>query len=352
MAVSVAIVGSHGFGAKRGGWDQLVNCLCRYKSESVVYTVFNPKENTSQSSIEGVKIQRLPISKNSGFLSMLSDALALIFASKYDTVLLLGPKVVPLALILKLFTRVRLVINVGGIEWLRPQFGLVTKLYLRLCFFLSVRYSNAVILDNQSYFDFVNIKFHDHCQYIPYGADISHQLNVDQLGEEFPFLKKNFFLSVSRSIRDNMIRELCEAFRSPECEHLRLVLISNFSKSEYGRDVFNSYKDDENIILIDGLYNKDKLDCIRRNTMAYIHTHTLCGTAPSLVEAMASGVPVISNDLLQNRYTTVNDAVYFSDFEDLVRVVNHDFSEGVISAEVNARYEWPEIVKSYEDMMV
>ena len=307
-----------------------------------------PKDNVSECNVEGVKVRLLPVSKNSGIASLIADALALVYGSRHDVILLLGPKVVPIAILLNSLFRRRLIVNTGGIEWLRPQFSCLTKLYLKLCFYLATRYSDIVILDNQSYFKFVKSTVQRRCIYIPYGGDISYELSADQVKDEFPFIKNKYFLSVSRSIEDNMIAELCETFRSPDCSHLQLVLVSNFSNSEYGRETFTKYQNCDNITLIDGLYDKHKLDCIRRMADAYIHTHTLCGTAPSLVEAMTSGVPIISNNLSQNRYTTANTAIYFNDYQELVAVLNGDYSNGVMPPKVMRRYEWSEIVKAYE----
>ena len=80
-------------------------------------------------------------------------------------------------------------------------------------------------------------------------------------------------MSISRSLEDNQIAELCECFIKLE---KKLVLISNLSKSEYGKSILKKYNNYENVVLIDGLYNKQELDLVRRKCKAYIHTHTLC----------------------------------------------------------------------------
>ena len=50
--INVAIVGSHGYKAQRGGWDQLVNNLCLRKCSGVDYTIYNPKDNVSECNVE------------------------------------------------------------------------------------------------------------------------------------------------------------------------------------------------------------------------------------------------------------------------------------------------------------
>ena len=71
------------------------------------------------------------------------------------------------------------------------------------------------------------------------------------------FLSKDYFLSISRSLKDNKIDELCSVFKDSS---KNLVLISNLSKSEYGKNVLKKYNKTKNIYLIDGLYNKPELD--------------------------------------------------------------------------------------------
>ena len=74
-------------------------------------------------------------------------------------------------------------------------------------------------------------------------------------------------------------------------------------KTKYGKKILKKYREKKNITLIDGLYNKKELDLIRRQCIAYIHTHTLCGTAPSLVEMIVCEKPILSIDIPQNRFT-------------------------------------------------
>jgi len=61
----------------------------------------------------------------------------------------------------------------------------------------------------------------------------------------------------------------------------------------------------------DSVYDLKELDTIRSNAQLYIHSHSFCGTAPSLVEAMNLGLPVLTFDVPTNRYTTENKAIYF-----------------------------------------
>lgn len=345
----VAIIGSHGLYANYGGWDQLVRNLAERKSDEIEYLIFNSSDSPDITTIPpGVKVRKLKL-KASGFEGLFYDFWSILICFwKVDTYLLLGVQGIPLLVILKLFKRKRIVSNVGGIEWERPKFSYFSKVYLKICFRLSFQFSNSVILDNKHYEKFVPENPHANFSVIPYGGEIDTSLNVtEKLLTKYPFLNSSFCLSISRSLEDNLLYDLCESFVG---SHHTLVLISNFTNSVYGNEVYKRFSNVDNIILINGLYIKPELDLIRRKCKVYIHTHTLCGTAPSLVEMIISRRPIISIDNPQNRFTLYNQAFFFSSFVDIQKVLNEksNLDEFIASDEICSIYSWDKIVDEYE----
>ena len=135
------------------------------------------------------------------------------------------------------------------------------------------------------------------------------------------FVKYEYYVSFSRAQSDNNIHLLINTFEFLPVKIL--VIISNWQVSEYGKNIWEEFKDKfENIILLDAVYDKKELNYLRSKSLAYIHSHSFCGTAPSLVEAMALELPIISFDIPTNRYTTDNKAVYFKTEEDLKNTIN------------------------------
>ena len=99
-------------------------------------------------------------------------------------------------------------------------------------------------------------------------------------------------------------------------------MISNLSSSNYGKYILKRFKDISNIELIDGLYNKDELDLVRRKSYAYIHTHSLCGSAPSLIEMIVCGKPILSLKNKQNFFTLNGEGIYFDSFKQLKEIIS------------------------------
>lgn len=347
----VAIIGSHGLYANYGGWDQLVNNLAERKSSQIEYLIFNSVD-TSRDIVcpAGVEVRWLKL-ESSGLQGIFYDFWSILISyKKCDTLLLLGIQGIPVAAFLRLFRRFKIVSNVGGIEWARPKFGLFSKTYLKFCFKLAFMVSDCIILDNQHYEKFIPKRKNANVKTIPYGGTIDYSLEiVEEIVQKYPFIKGEYFLSVSRSLEDNKLLEICESFSD---SNNKLVLISNFSKSKYGMHVYNSFKDKSNIFLINGLYIKPELDLIRRKCKAYIHTHTLCGTAPSLVEMIVAQRPILSIDIPQNRFTLFNQGLFFKEFAKLQETISNvdDYNKYIPSLETTYIYGWQNIVNHYESI--
>lgn len=348
----IAIVGSHGLYANYGGWDQLVRNLAEKKAESKIeYLIFNSSDSPIQQTYpNGIEVRKLKF-KASGFEGLFYDFWSILICYwKVDAILLLGVQGIPIIPLLRIFKRIKIISNVGGIEWERPKFNIFSKKYLKFCFNLSFKYSDYVVLDNQHYNKFTPPKSNAKIIVLPYGGEIDSSLEItNELIIKYPFINEEYFLSISRSLVDNQIDELCDCFSQMK---YKLVLISNFSKSEYGLNVYEKYKGFSNIILIDGLYLKPELDLVRRKCKAYIHTHTLCGTAPSLVEMIIAGRPIISTDNPQNRYTLNNQGFFYSSFDELKNFVNSnpEYEYLIPSSDVGEQYDWNKIVSDYESL--
>lgn len=345
----VAIVSSNGLRATYGGWDQLVNNLVDRKAEELSYVVFNPRDTPVPPDVPaGVVVRQLPLHA-SGFQGLIFDFWSVLLCfRRVDAVLLLGVQAIPLLGLLKLVWPVTIVANVGGIEWERPQFGMLSKLFLKLCFWLSLRCAKTVVLDNPHHGVFLPARYRARVEIIPYGGTIDTSLGPDDgMRAKYPFLREPYYLSVSRSVADNQLEELCAAFAGTR--H-RLVLISNLSKSEYGRAVQAKYAECANITLIDGLYLKPELDLIRRQCAAYVHTHALCGTAPSLVEMVVARRPILSTDAPQNRFTLGGSGYFYSDFGALIALLDGgaDLDAYIPPDHVARSYRWDDIVRRYE----
>jgi glycosyltransferase involved in cell wall biosynthesis len=135
-----------------------------------------------------------------------------------------------------------------------------------------------------------------------------------------------------------------------------LVLIGNWNNSSFGLNLRKKYKNFKNIFLLDPIYNQNKLDQLRSNCYVYIHGHSAGGTNPSLVEAMYLELPIFTFDVKYNKYTTNNNAKYFSSKEDLVCLLDemNDNDLSVIAKKMKEisilHYNWRKIADKYSKL--
>jgi hypothetical protein len=346
----VAIIGSHGLGATYGGWDFLVHCLSQYHSADIALWIFNSRDTPAPAGIpSGVRVTRLHL-KADGFQGLFYDFYSIARSVlQSETLLLLGAQGMPLVAILRAFSRTRVVVNLGGMEWERPKFSGPTKWYLQWCARLSLSFAHSTVIDNPHFRALLPTKNNSQLEIIPYAGQIDTSLSVSPaLKNKYPFLGQAFLLCVARALEDNLLEELCGALANTK-HHL--VLISTFGRTEYGRRVHKKYRNMANFTLIDGVWDKKELDLIRRNCTAYIHTHTLCGSAPSLIEMIVAQKPIFSADVPQNRYTLENSGAYFtacSELPDILSSYDGRFEELVPPGSLVARYTPSAIVDAYE----
>ena len=81
------------------------------------------------------------------------------------------------------------------------------------------------------------------------------------------------------------------------------------------------YENEEQLVLLEAIYDRGILDVLRGNCYFYVHGHSAGGTNPSLVEAMFLGLPIIAYNVSYNKTTTERSALYFTKIDDLVNII-------------------------------
>lgn len=358
MKKKVAIIGTNGLPAKYGGFETLADYLVQYLSNEFQFYIYCSKNNSTDNLKEynGTKLITLPLNAN-GSQSIIYDIVSIIHSLFYaDTLVVLGTPGAIIFPLLKLFDK-KVVVNFGGLEWKREKWPILIQRYLKFTERLAVKFSDVVVADNQAFIDYILIEYKVKAILIEYGGDhVLTSFDNEKLINKYPFVKENYFISVSRAQIDNNIHLLLEAYEKSNTKSL-LVIISNWDFSDYGRQLKTKYSNHDNIILLDAIYDQKEIDFLRNNAKLYIHTHSFCGTAPSLVEAMNLGLPVICFNVDTNRYTTEDKAVgYFKNSGELSRLLS-TLTDAELKTNADSmleiakhKYSWSIITKKYAQL--
>ena len=348
----ISIIGTHGLYAKHGGFETLVANLVDFKSNDHEYIIFNSKYTEKPTELPlNIRVISIPLSA-SGKIGVIYDFLSILVAFFYsNSFLLLGSQGMPMAVICKIFKNISVTVNLDGMETERSSFSFFAKGYLKFCYKISYKFADKIILDNGYFKALTPKKILNKSYVIPYGAKIDKSLSLSrELTKKYSFLETEYFMALGRAINDNNLFELCDFFSRSD---KNLVLVSVLDNNPYGKSIIDKFSKLENIIFINGLFNKPELDLIRSSCKGYIHTHSLCGTAPSLVEAICSNIPIISIDAPQNRFTLKDSCCYFKEFDELKKFTNLSKAELDIykpNKELVSSYGWKEITDRYENL--
>lgn len=360
MKTRIAIIGTVGLPANYGGFETLTEHLVEELSDTYDMTVYcsgkkYPK-NKRSTHYKNAKLVYLPFDAN-GMQSIIYDCISILHAiMRNDVLVILGVSGGIILPFVRLFTNVKIITSIDGIEWKREKWGKLASWYLWYAEMLCVKFSHADIADNESIQDYTAKRYKSLSNIIEYGGDhtITREIKISDY-KRFPFLCNQYAFSVCRIEPENNVHLILEAFsRLP---HLILVFVGNWNKNEYGvnlKDKYNKYK---NLYLLDPIYNQEELDLLRGNCRLYIHGHSAGGTNPSLVEAMWLGRCIFSFDVSYNRTTTQNKAYYFRTLDQLIDLLSITSSQEInnianrMLSISRKRYSWKFIANRYNMMI-
>lgn len=351
----VAVIGTQGVPAHYGGFESLVeNIIGFHKSPDIQYTIFcsSTLMDSSLPRYKGAELRYVHLNAH-GIHSVAYDIISLCrVLAGYDTILILGVSGCVSLPVLKHLTRSCIIVNIDGHEYRRNKWGPLARSFLRLSETMAVHHADVVVTDNKGIQQYVNRVYHRDAELIAYGGDhavrpipaAQSRMVLDSYG----LTAGGYSLAICRIEPENNVHIILEAFRGT---NHRLAAVGNWGHSEYSQELWNKYKDDDNLLLLDSIYDLDTLYALRSNARYYIHGHSAGGTNPSLVEAMFFNMPILAYDVVYNRETTFGLAHYFTDSASLRKLIDTDIKpDGRLVRKAHEAYNWKTIAAQYEHL--
>jgi glycosyltransferase involved in cell wall biosynthesis len=181
------------------------------------------------------------------------------------------------------------VVNVDGIEWERAKWGRAAKFVFKLGARFTAAFADELISDSIEIQRRWREEFKRESLFIPYGGDEPKAPRVlDGL------TSGDYVLAVARFVPENTILEFFEAVESI-AEDYPIVIVGS---SGYGGDLDEKAKSlaaaHSNIRWLGHVSDDSKLMSLWHHAGAYFHGHSVGGTNPALVQAMACGAPIVA----------------------------------------------------------
>lgn len=352
----ISVVGIVGLPACYGGFESLVENLTKNSSSNLKYKVFCSSVSFKDriKSHNNADLIYVPLSAN-GIQSILFDIYSLVKSLFYknDITLILGVSGCIFLPFYRFFSKAKVITNIDGLEWKRDKWNKLAKWFLKLSERIAIKYSDIIISDNQAIADYVKDEYGIVSEVIAYGGDHALINTSNKFNVKDELCVTDYYLSICRIEPENNVSMILEAFSK---NGIHIKFIGNWKNSEYGNSLLKEYSKYKNIELIDPIYSLDTLFQYRINCKGYIHGHSAGGTNPSLVEAMHIGKPILAFDCSFNRYSTDNQALYFSNAEALTDTINTTTNEMLIFNSTKmkeialSKYTWGKITSQYEKL--
>jgi glycosyltransferase involved in cell wall biosynthesis len=319
--MKIAILGCRGIPAIIGGFEtfaeEVAIRLVKKGHEVTVYCESNLYPKPRMKEYEGVKLVHIPAIKSKSLEALLYDLLCIFHSlfKRYDLLYLLGDTTALWLILPKIF-RKKIVVNTDGIEWWRSKWPWYGKIFLKFNEWIATKITKYLIVDSKEMGKFYKYRYNKDTTYITNGAELIESTNPKIL-KNFGLEPKKYFTVVCRLEPENNIDIIIKSFRKIDSD-LKLVIAGGASyKSKYVRYLKELAKNDNRIIFLGIVTDRNLKRELRTNCLAYIHGHQVGGTNPSLVEAMGAGNIILANKNPFNLEVAGESAIYWEGEEDL-----------------------------------
>jgi len=247
------------------------------------------------------------------------------------------------------------IVNVDGIEWDRAKWNGVAKAVFKAGARLTALFANELVVDALEIGRRWKLKFNRDGIFIPYGGDVPTALELEE-----GLTHQGYVLVVARFVPENTIAEFLDAAMEIAV-NCPVVIVGS---SGYGGEIEDRLRRlaavSDNIRWLGHVSDHQRLLSLWQHAAVYFHGHSVGGTNPALVQAMACGVPIVARNTVYNREvlgenalfvephgTAISDGVYRSLHNPRAATQRAEAARNVATA----RYSWKDICQSYDDAL-
>jgi glycosyltransferase involved in cell wall biosynthesis len=358
--MKIAIAGTRGIPNNYGGFEQCAEYLsvllaARGHDVTVYNTHYHPYSETFY---RGVKVKHvwnpeLTIGTAGNFIYdylCMRDAIK----NKADILLVLGYTTASVFFPFMGFGRSVVVTNMDGLEWKRDKWSDTVKKLALWFEKLGAKHSNHLVSDNEKIREYLLNAYGKDSTFIPYGCEPFTKPDASVLSG-YGVTAGAYSIVIARMEAENNIDMVLEGYRRSRSQDP--ILVVGNMVTAYATMLSEKYGNDKRIRFMGGIYNQDDLNNLRHHAKYYFHGHSVGGTNPSLLEAMASPVYVVAHGNEFNRSVLGPDASFFMSADEVCSFVDSFSSDDrVMKAiqsnlkKVREQYNWNAIADQYESL--
>jgi len=249
-----------------------------------------------------------------------------------------------------------IITNMDGLEWKRTKYSKKVRRFLKYAESLAVKSSDYLIADSVGIQEYLKNTYNAPSTYIAYGSFLFS--NPDEaILSEYNVKPDAYNMLIARLEPENNIETILDGVVKSKSD-LPFLVVGKHDTNAFGAYVKEKFKANTNIRFLGGIYNQEHLNNLRQYSKVYFHGHTVGGTNPSLLEAMASNSLIVAHDNEFNKAILNEDAFYFSNAEGVTSAINtietkQEYKHFLVQNrdKIKNKYSWEIINNSYLEFM-
>jgi glycosyltransferase involved in cell wall biosynthesis len=247
------------------------------------------------------------------------------------------------------------VVNVDGLEWERAKWGRAARAAFRTGALLTARFADNLVVDSREIGRRWSDGFNRQGVFIPYGGSVPKAAPLIE-----GLSRRAYALMVARFVPENTVAEFFDAAEELS-HHWDVVIVGS---SGYGGPLDARAQQlaasNELIHWLGHVSDDAKLFALWQNAGVYFHGHSVGGTNPALVQAMACGAPTVARNTVYNREVLDDAGVYVEpDSRAIVSALERVLSDAALQdrlstaaiARQQGEYTWEQVCNRYAETL-
>lgn len=354
--MKIGILGTRGIPNYHGGFEQFAEFFASFLAEKnhEVYVYCSASHPYKEATFKGAHLIHCkdPEDKMGTVGQFFYDLNCIKDSRKRDFDILLQLGYTSNSVWYKLLPKKPIIItNMDGLEWKRSKYNKYVQRFLKSAEKWAVKSSDYLVADSIGIQNYLKKTYQKDSKYIAYGAEVFETPSLEII-KEYKVEKEAYNLLIARMEPENNIETILDGVVASE-DTTPFLVIGKYD-NDFGIYLKDKYRDDQNIRFLGGIYNLNHLNNLRYYSKLYFHGHSVGGTNPSLLEAMASNTLIVANKNEFNTAILGDDAFYFLNHTEVANIIDrvndkNQFLEKVTAniEKVKKYYTWGYINQEY-----
>jgi glycosyltransferase involved in cell wall biosynthesis len=367
--MKIAVLGIRGYPSSYGGYETFIGELVpRLINKGHEVTVYCRKQLYDQrpKQYEGVNLIYISSIEHKIFSTLSHSFFSILHASfhKYDIVLVANAGNGIFGFIPKIFGR-KAVLNVDGMEWLRPKWNTFAKRFFKFSARLGTKFYDAIVTDAEEMHRLYAQTFGINSTYIAYGANIESSTNPEIL-KQYGLEPNNYYLIASRLVPDNNADIIIKGFvQSDTKKYLAIAGGADYKGNTTEQNFIRNIKSiaNDRVKFLGHISNQRHIIELHCNAFAYLHGHQFGGINPALLKALGCGNVVLANNTPFNAEVLKNGEIgllFEKNWESVAQKINFIENNRPLYEEFKIKakqriiddFSWEKITNQYEELFM